>query len=94
MYDYPFPSAQMLKRLPPVTAAHTNKSIAISKLTVSMLKRLEDNLGAAGISPKPGSPAQGLLIHGYPSEDAMHYEQSSLTITKASQNLVVTRCTR
>ncbi|CAG9135347.1 unnamed protein product [Plutella xylostella] len=94
MYDFPFPSAQMLKRLPPVTTAQTNKSITISKMTISMLKRLEENLDVSGIKPKPGSAAQGLLINGYPSDDAMHYEKSSMTITKASQNLVVTRCTR
>lgn len=94
MYDFPFPNAQMLKKLPPVTSVHTNKSIAISKMTVSMLQRLEDNLAASGITPKAGSPGKGLLIHGYPSDDAMHYEKSSIIITKASQNLVVTRCTR
>lgn len=94
MYDFPFPSAEMLKKLPPVTSAHTNKSISISKLTVSMLERLEDNLVASGITPKSGSAGQGLAIQGYPSEDAMHYEKSSIIITKASQNLVWTRCTR
>ncbi|XP_049871278.1 peroxidase-like isoform X2 [Pectinophora gossypiella] len=94
MYDYPFPSADMLKRLPAVTAANTNKSISISKLTVNMLERLEDNLNAAGITPSTGSAAKGLAIQGYPSDDAMHYEKSSMIITKASQNLVWTRCTR
>lgn len=94
MYDFPFPSAEMLKRLPPVKAEHTNRSIAISKMTVNMLERLEENLEISGIKPKPGSAAQGLAIHGYPSDDAMKYEKSSMTITKASQNLVWSRCTK
>lgn len=94
MYDFPFPSAEMLKRLPPITTLHTNRSIQISKLEVSMLERLEINLQSAGISPKTGSAARGLVIDGYVSDDAMHYEKSSLTITKASQNLVYTRCRR
>ncbi|XP_039750758.1 peroxidase-like [Pararge aegeria] len=94
MYDFPFPSAQMLKRIPPVTAAHTNKSINFSKLSIAMLERLEENLDIAGIKPVPGSAAQGLAIQGYPSVNAMKYEKSSMTITKASQNLVWTRCTR
>ncbi|XP_023933908.2 peroxidase isoform X1 [Bicyclus anynana] len=94
MYDFPFPSAQMLKRLPPVTTAHTNKSINFSKLSISMLERLEDNLDISGIKPKAGSAALGLAIHGSPSVDAMKYEKSSMTITKASQNLVWTRCVR
>lgn len=94
MYDFPFPSAEVLKKIPPVTAAQTNKSITISKFTVSMLERLEDNLGASGIMPKSGSAGQGLAIQGFPSDDAMHYEKSSMIITKASQNLVWTRCTR
>lgn len=94
MYDYPFPSADMLRRLPTVTAAHTNRSISISKWSVSMLQRFEENLEAAGIRPNPGSAAKGLTIEGYASEDAMHYEKSSMIITKASQNLVATRCTR
>lgn len=92
MYDFPFPTATMLKRLPPVTPEHINHSIDISKFTISMLKRLEDNLNYAGVAPKHGSSAQGLLIDGYPTADAMHYEKSSMIITKASQNLVVTRC--
>ncbi|XP_038220482.1 peroxidase-like [Zerene cesonia] len=94
MYDFPFPSAQMLKRLPPVTAAHTNKSINFSKMSIAMLERLEDNLEASGIKPQPGSAAQGLAIAGFPSSDAMRYEKSSMIISKASQNLVWTRCTR
>lgn len=94
MYDFPFPSAEMLKRIPPVTAMQTNKSINLSKLEVSLLERLEINLEAAGIVPNSGSAAQGLDIHGRASGDAMHYEKSSLIITKASQNLVYTRCRR
>ncbi|XP_047025775.1 peroxidase-like isoform X1 [Helicoverpa zea] len=94
MYDFPFPSAEMLKRLPPVTTLHTNRSIRISKLEVSMLQRLELNLQSAGILPSTGSVAQGLAIDGSVSENAMRYEKSSLTITKASQNLVYTRCRR
>ncbi|XP_073952337.1 salivary peroxidase/catechol oxidase-like isoform X2 [Choristoneura fumiferana] len=94
MYDFPFPSAEMLKRLPPITGAHTNRSISISKLAVSMLERLEQNLNAAGITPKAESAGKGLMIQGFASDDAMMYEKSSMIITKASQNLVVTRCTR
>ncbi|KAJ8719042.1 hypothetical protein PYW07_016598 [Mythimna separata] len=94
MYDFPFPSAEMLRRLPPVTALHTNRSIRISKLEVSMLERLELNLQSAGISPRTVSPAKGLAIDGAVSDNAMQYEKSSLTITKASQNLVYTRCRR
>ncbi|KAL0832124.1 hypothetical protein ABMA28_001591 [Loxostege sticticalis] len=94
MYDFPFPSAEMLKRIPTVTVAHTNKSIDVSKLGVAMLQRLENNLENAGVTPKAGSPAQGFAIFGYPSDDAMHYEQSSMVVTKASQNLVYTRCGR
>ncbi|XP_013194053.2 peroxidase [Amyelois transitella] len=94
MYDFPFPSKEMLKRLPPVTTAHTNRSIEISKLTVKMLERFENNLQSAGIMPKSGSAAKGLAILGNPSSDAMHYEESSMIITKASQNLVHTRCGR
>ncbi|XP_046967176.1 peroxidase-like [Vanessa cardui] len=94
MYDFPFPSAQMLKKLPPVTTEHTNKSITTSKLSVSMLERLEQNLNWAGIKPQSGSAAQGLSIHGLPSNDAMKYEKSSMIISKASQNLVWTKCTR
>lgn len=94
MYDFPFPSAEMLKRLPHVTGLHKNKSVSLSKLEVSMLERLELNLQAAGITPKSCSTAQGLAIHGQASDDAMHYEKSSMTITKASQNLVYTRCRR
>lgn len=94
MYDYPFPTAAMLRRLPPITTSQTNRSIAISKFTVSMLRRLEENLHNAEVAPKHGSSAQGLLIQGYPSEDAMHYEKSSMIITKASQNLVNTRCAK
>lgn len=94
MYDFPFPSAAQLKRLPQVTAAHTNRSIEISKLEVAMLQRLEMNLESAKITPKAGSAAQGLVIHGAVSDDAMHYEKSSYIITKASQNLVYTKCRR
>lgn len=94
MYDFPFPSAEMLRRLPPVTALHTNRSIRISKLEVAMLERLEMNLQSAGISPRTVSPAQGLAIDGSVSNNAMQYEKSSLIITKASQNLVYTRCRR
>lgn len=94
MYDFPFPSAEMLKRLPHVTAAHINRSIDVSKLGVAMLQRLENNLESAGVTPKAESPAQGLAIFGYPSDDAMHYEQSSMVVTKASQNLMYTRCGR
>lgn len=94
MYDFPFPSAEMLKRLPPITAAHTNHSVSLSKLTVSMLERLEQNLNAAGITPKPESAGKGLMIQGLVSDDAMLYEKSSMIITKASLNLVITRCTR
>ncbi|XP_026731939.1 peroxidase-like isoform X1 [Trichoplusia ni] len=94
MYDFPFPSAEMLRRLPAVTATHTNRSVQISKFEVSMLERLELNLKSAGITPKTGSAARGLVIDGYASDDAMHYEKSSMTITKASQNLVYTRCRR
>lgn len=94
MYDFPFPSAEMLKKLPPITGQHTNRSLGISKMTVNMLERLEENLEISGIKPKPGSTAQGLAILGRPSNDAMKYEKSSMTITKASQNLVWSRCTR
>lgn len=94
MYDFPFPSAEMLKKLPPVTTEHTNRSLAISKMTVGMLERLESNLKVSGIKPNLGSTAQGLVIQGYPSNDAMKYEKSSMIITKASQNLVWSRCTR
>ncbi|CAF4829679.1 unnamed protein product [Pieris macdunnoughi] len=94
MYDFPFPSAEMLKKLPHITPANTNRSISISKMTVAMLERLEDNLEASGIKPIQGSAAQGLAIIGLPSKEAMKYEKSSMTITKASQNLVWTRCTR
>ncbi|KAM3967062.1 salivary peroxidase/catechol oxidase isoform 2-T2 [Aphomia sociella] len=94
MYDFPFPSSEMLRRLPTVTAAHTNRSIGVSKLSVAMLERLETNLQSAGITPKVGSAAKGLAILGSPSGDAMHYEESSMIITKASQNLVHTRCGR
>lgn len=94
MYDFPFPSAEMLKRLPPVTSAQTNKSIDISKLGVNLLARLELNIQAAGVTPKSGSSAQGLAIFGFPSDDAMRYEKSSMILTKASQNLVYTRCGR
>ncbi|GBP26022.1 Peroxidase [Eumeta japonica] len=94
MYDFPFPSAQVLRRIPAVTAANANRSIDISKFSVSLLERLEDNLCNSDVTPKKGSAAQGLLIQGYPSGDAMHYEKSSMIVTKASQNLVVTRCTR
>lgn len=94
MYDFPFPSAEMLKKIPPITAEHTNKSINFSKMSVAMLERLEDNLQASGIKPRQGSAGQVLLIQGYPSAEAMKYEKSSTIITKASQNLVWTRCTR
>ncbi|CAH2085530.1 unnamed protein product [Euphydryas editha] len=94
MYDFPFPNPQMLKRLPHITVQHTNKSISISKLSVSMLERLEENLNMAGIKPQSGSPAQGLSIYGLPSSVAMKYEKSSMIITKASQNLVWTKCIR
>lgn len=94
MYDFPFPSAEQLKRLPHVTVEQTNKSLDLSKLQVAMFQRLEMNLEYAGITPKAGSAAQGLAIHGAASDDAMHYEKSSYTITKASQNLVYTKCRR
>lgn len=94
MYDYPFPSSQMLKRLPHVTDANTKQSITFSKFSVSAISRLELNLEASGVTPKTGSPAHGLLIQGYPSDEARNYEKSATIIAKASQNLVVTRCTR
>jgi hypothetical protein len=94
MYDFPFPSAENLRRLPAVTTVHTNKSIDVSKLGVAMLARLEMNIQAAGITPTSKSVAQGFAIFGSPSDDAMHYEKSSLIVTKASQNLVHTRCGR
>lgn len=94
MYDFPFPSAQQLKRLPQVTVAHTNKSIDISKREVAMLQRLEMNLESAGITPKAGSAAQGFAIHGTASDEAIRYEKSSYIITKASQYLVYTKCRR
>ncbi|XP_059053482.1 peroxidase-like isoform X2 [Achroia grisella] len=94
MYDFPFPSPEKLKRLPTVTASLKNRSLDISRLSVALLERLETNLQSAGITPKTGSPAQGLAILGSPSTDAMHYEQSSMIITKASQNLVHNRCER
>lgn len=77
-----------------MTALHTNRSIRISKLEVSMLERLERNLQSAGISPRTDSPALGLAIDGAVSDNAMQYEKSSMTITKASKNLVYTRCRR
>ncbi|CAG9579728.1 unnamed protein product [Danaus chrysippus] len=94
LYDYPFPSAQMLKKLPTITAADTNRSISMSKLVISMLDRLETNLDAAEIRPKQGSAAQGLAIDGFPSNNVMKYEMSSAIITKASQQLVWTKCAR
>lgn len=94
MYDFPFPSADMLKRLPHVTTMHMNRSIEISNLQVSMMKRLEMNLQSAGITPRTGSAAYGLVIEGSVSEDAMHFEKSSMIITKASQNLAYTKCRR
>ncbi|KAI5631374.1 peroxidase domain-containing protein [Phthorimaea operculella] len=94
MYDFPFPSADKLRKLPPVTATHTNRSISISKFSVDLLNGLEVNLRSAGITPKPGSAAKALAIEGMPSDDAMHYEKSSMIITKASQNLVYTRCAK
>ncbi|XP_068625509.1 peroxidase-like isoform X2 [Battus philenor] len=94
MYDFPFPSAEMLKRLPPVTSAYTNKSIGFSKMTVELLERFENNLQGAMITPKQGTAAQAFAIQGRPSNEAMHYEKSSTIITKASQNLIWTRCTR
>ncbi|XP_075976370.1 salivary peroxidase/catechol oxidase-like isoform X2 [Anticarsia gemmatalis] len=94
MYDYPFPSAEMLRKLPPVTSTHTNRSIEISKLQVSLMKRFETNLESAGITPKTGTPSHGLVLDGSVSDDAMHYQKSSLIIKKASENLVYTRCRR
>lgn len=84
----------MLKKLPTITAADTNRSISMSKLVISMLDRLETNLDAAEIRPKQGSAAQGLAIDGLPSNNAMKYEMSSAIITKASQQLVWTKCAR
>ncbi|CAK1579399.1 unnamed protein product [Parnassius mnemosyne] len=94
MYDFPFPSAEVLKTLPPVTPAHTNKSIAFSKMTVELLERFENNLQGANITPKPGTAALGFVLQGLPARDAMRYEKSSMIITKASQNLVWTKCAK
>ncbi|CAH2040567.1 unnamed protein product, partial [Iphiclides podalirius] len=92
MYDFPFPSAEMLKKLPPVTAANTNSSIAFSKMSVSMMERFERNLQGANITPKQGSAAQAFAIQGRPSADAMRYEMSSMIITKATQHLGWSKC--
>ncbi|CAB3250755.1 unnamed protein product [Arctia plantaginis] len=94
MYDFPFPSAEILKKLPPVTTMNMNRSLEISNLQVSMMKRFEMNLKSAGISPRTGSAAHGLVIEGSVSGDAMHYEKSSMIIIKASQNLAYTKCKR
>lgn len=94
MYDFPFPSADMLRKLPPITSAHTNRSLSMSKLQVSMLERFEKNLEAAEIIPLAGSVAHGLAIDGLATSNAMHYEKSSMIITKASKNLVYTKCER
>lgn len=94
MYDFPFPSAANLKRLPAVTPADTNHSISFSKLSIDKLERLEDNLRDSGIVAYLGSTARGLAIQGYPSGDALHYDKSSLTVTKASQDLVWRKCKR
>lgn len=94
MYDFPFPSADMLKRLPAVTAVQTNRSIDFSKMNIDMLETLETNLQSAEISPRLGSVSHGLAIEGSTSDDAMHYDKSSLIITKASQNLVYRTCAR
>ncbi|XP_045535396.1 peroxidase isoform X2 [Papilio machaon] len=92
MYDFPFPSAEMLRRIPPVTTAHTNGSVDYSKKIVGMLERYEHNLQAAMVTPKQGSAAQAFAIQGRPSSEAMHYEKSSMIITKASQNLMWRKC--
>lgn len=94
MYDFPFPSAANLKRLPAVTPADTNHSISFSKMAIEKLNRLEDNLRDTGIVANPGSTARGLAIHGYPSDDAMHYDKSSLIVTRASKDLVWRKCKR
>lgn len=94
MYDFPFPSAEMLKRIPPVTTAHTNGSVDYSKRIVGMLERYEHNLQVAMVSPKQGSAAQAFAIQGRPSSEAMHYEKSSMIITKASQNIMWRKCTK
>lgn len=94
MYDFPFPSAANLKKLPAVTPADTNHSISFSKLSVDKLERLENNLRDSGIVANSGSSARGLAIQGYPSDDAMHYDKSSLIVTKASQDLVWKKCKR
>ncbi|XP_013173904.1 PREDICTED: peroxidase-like isoform X2 [Papilio xuthus] len=92
MYDFPFPSAEMLRRIPPVTTAHTNGSVDYSKKIVGMLERYEQNLQAAMVTPKQGSAAQAFAIQGRPSSEAMRYEKSSMIITKASQNLMWRKC--
>lgn len=89
MYDFPFPSPKILKRLRPITADDINRAISLSKFSVSSLARLEENLS----EPDSGSAAQGLSICGLPSQEAMNYYKSSLTITKASQNLIYSNCT-
>lgn len=92
MYDFPFPSADMLKRLPPITTACANKSIDFSQRTVSMMERFEMNLLNARITPKPGSAAQAFAIQGRPSAEAMQNYKSSMIITRATQNLGWSRC--
>lgn len=92
MYDFPFPSADNLKRLPAVTTVDTNRSISVSKFSVDKLDRFEENLRDSGIVANPGTIARALAIHGYPSDDARHYDVSSLIITKASMDLVWRKC--
>lgn len=88
MYDFPFPSPRVLKKLGPITAADIENAINRSQFSVSTLKRLEDNIGG----PDPGSAGQGLTIYGLPSMEAMEYNKLSLIITKATQNLLWNKC--
>lgn len=93
-YDYPFPSPQVIRRLPQIKEKHLNESLQFGMMSVEALKRLEDNLRGSGVSVIRDDPVHGQLINGYPSNEALELQRISWTITKASSHLSYGHCGR
>lgn len=91
-YDYPFPNAQLLKKLPGIKKKDVNQSLTVAQFSVEGKKRWEENLGRSGITVKKGSPAHGMLIDGYPTDEAMRYNRQSSILSMASYNLAYDTC--
>lgn len=93
-YDFPFPNAEVLKKLPVIKDKHINQSLTFGQNSVNMLWRLEENLVNSGIAVQQDSPTYGQVITHSPTDEAQHIYKHSALITKASNNLINLYCER